>query len=245
MSRDPRRPQITDPEEAAGIMRGLADAKAGRVRSLADIDADLASRDPRPADPRERLREALRRYDQADRTTKGIDPEAHELVAAVRALLTEAPRVEPPPALEKMARIFAMEYLTGHYRPLRDDEHQRYDQLTVVMLAFASQIRRREPPPSPLAAVRAFIEGHIEATIVQGDEFRRGWNSAMHNVRNKVLEVEPLPPESCVEPPPRADLTVQQLIHALQDINADAEVELIQKLVALTAAPVPAAGEEP
>ena len=153
--------------------------------------------------------------------------------------------MEPPPALEKMARIFAMEYLTGHYRPLRDDEHQRYDQLTVVMLAFASQIRRREPPPSPLAAVRAFIEGHIEATIVQGDEFRRGWNSAMHNVRNKVLEVEPLPPESCVEPPPRADLTVQQLIHALQDINADAEVELIQKLVALTAAPVPAAGEEP
>jgi hypothetical protein len=34
--------------------------------------------------------------------------------------------------------MFAEEYLTGHYRPMRDDERQRCDQLVVVMLAFVS-----------------------------------------------------------------------------------------------------------
>ncbi len=62
---------------------------------------------------------------------------------------------------EKLARTFAMEYLTGHYRPLRDDEQQRYEQLVVVMLAFAANIKRdtregpRELPSSPDGAARA------------------------------------------------------------------------------------------
>lgn len=44
--------------------------------------------------------------------------------------------------IDMMARLFAMEYLTGHYRPLRADEERQYDQLVVVMLAFAAQLRR-------------------------------------------------------------------------------------------------------
>jgi hypothetical protein len=48
--------------------------------------------------------------------------------------------------VEKWADTFAMEFMTGHYRPLRDDEKQRYDQLRVVMLAFAAQIQRASPP---------------------------------------------------------------------------------------------------
>ena len=45
--------------------------------------------------------------------------------------------------IDKLAQTFAMEYLTGHYRPLREDERPRFDQLHVVMLAFASQVRRQ------------------------------------------------------------------------------------------------------
>lgn len=60
---------------------------------------------------------------------------------------------QPPPApegdltkraeqLQKLARTFAMEFLTGHHRPLREDEQPRFDQLFVVMLAFAAQAER-------------------------------------------------------------------------------------------------------
>ena len=45
--------------------------------------------------------------------------------------------------IEKLARTFAMEYLTGHYRPLREDEQKAFEQLTVVMLAFAANVKRQ------------------------------------------------------------------------------------------------------
>ena len=44
--------------------------------------------------------------------------------------------------VEKLARTFAEEYLTGHYRPLRESERKKFEQLVVVMLAFAAQIQR-------------------------------------------------------------------------------------------------------
>lgn len=44
--------------------------------------------------------------------------------------------------VQKIAETFAMEYLTGHYRPLRDDERKSFDQLTVVLLAFAAQLQK-------------------------------------------------------------------------------------------------------
>lgn len=46
------------------------------------------------------------------------------------------------------AESFAMEFMTGHYRELRDDERQRYEQLKVVMLAFASQVQRLSKEPA-------------------------------------------------------------------------------------------------
>lgn len=55
-----------------------------------------------------------------------------------------------------MARMFAEEYLTGHYRQLREDERKAFEQLTVVMLAFAAQVQRAalvvpQGPPLDLA----------------------------------------------------------------------------------------------
>jgi hypothetical protein len=44
----------------------------------------------------------------------------------------------------------------------------------------------RETPPQ--AAILAFVEEHIAASRKAGDEFGRGWNAAMHNIRNKLLE---------------------------------------------------------
>ena len=64
----------------------------------------------------------------------------------------------PPAAddkrVEKLARLFAEEYLTGHYRPLRDDEQKQFDQLFVVMLTFFAQAREAlgRPPHAPLPA---------------------------------------------------------------------------------------------
>lgn len=48
----------------------------------------------------------------------------------------------PEPPIETLAGTFAMEYLTGHYRPLRDDERWSFDQLKVVMLAFSAAVHR-------------------------------------------------------------------------------------------------------
>src|SRR3990167_1573960 len=60
------------------------------------------------------------------------------------------PRKSPPAAeadvlarrVALLADTFAMECMTGHYRPLRAEEQPRYDQLRVVMLAFAAQVQR-------------------------------------------------------------------------------------------------------
>jgi hypothetical protein len=49
---------------------------------------------------------------------------------------------EEAKTIERLAETFAMEYLTGHYRQLRDDERPSFEQLKVVMLAFASAVRR-------------------------------------------------------------------------------------------------------
>jgi hypothetical protein len=56
----------------------------------------------------------------------------------------------------------------------------------------------RETPPQ--AAILAFVEEHIAASRKAGDEFGRGWNAAMHNIRNKLLEAgsaEARAPQGC------------------------------------------------
>ena len=73
------------------------------------------------------------------------------LCNAVTALLREG---RPQAAtgvseIEKLAETFAMEYLTGHYRQLREDERRSFDQLKVVMLAFfAASKRHMLAPPA-------------------------------------------------------------------------------------------------
>ena len=44
---------------------------------------------------------------------------------------------------------FAMEFMTGHYRPLREDERQRYEQLRVVMLALVACVRQSSAAVDP------------------------------------------------------------------------------------------------
>lgn len=62
----------------------------------------------------------------------------------IAAILAAHP-AEPPDSarVEKLAETFTMEFLTGHYRELREDEQPRFDQLKVVMLAFMGAVRSR------------------------------------------------------------------------------------------------------
>ncbi len=80
-----------------------------------------------------------------------IARQALSCCAASRSLETET---QTPEVIERLARSFAMEYLTAHFRGLREGEQKRYDQLVVVMLAFASQVTRlasrASAPPSEL-----------------------------------------------------------------------------------------------
>ena len=66
---------------------------------------------------------------------RGAVPRGHGPVITIPAA---------PSKVENLASAFAMEYLTGHYRPLRADEQARYDQLRVVLLAFAAAVRQAD-----------------------------------------------------------------------------------------------------
>lgn len=70
------------------------------------------------------------------------DARAAVLDTALAALRASHERVQAErdsKRTETLARSFAEEYLTGHFRPLRDDEQKRFEQLVVVMLAFFAQ----------------------------------------------------------------------------------------------------------
>jgi hypothetical protein len=55
--------------------------------------------------------------------------------------------------------------------------------------SLPSDALRRQPTGDDLLA---FVEEHIAAHVEIGDEFGRGWNAAMHNIRNRLLEVPTL-----------------------------------------------------
>jgi hypothetical protein len=61
----------------------------------------------------------------------------------------------------------------------------------------ANLVARRVAPVEPLRDVLEFVESHIAPFIRAGDEYERGWQAAMHNVRNRILEAQRIaaPPE--------------------------------------------------
>jgi hypothetical protein len=74
-----------------------------------------------------------------------VGGETGERYQQALAFLTQPVGSAPAPdseRVEKLAKSFAMEFLTGHYRGLREDEQKRYEQLVVVMLAFASLVKQ-------------------------------------------------------------------------------------------------------
>ena len=63
----------------------------------------------------------------------------------VDAFLACAPESRSSEEVEKLAGLFAMEFFTSYYRPLRAEERPRFEQLKTIMLAFAAQLPARAP----------------------------------------------------------------------------------------------------
>ena len=68
-------------------------------------------------------------------------------VRALADLLARVPEVCSPETAERLAAMFAVEFLTGHYRELHDDEQPKFEQLKVIMLTFAAQLRQSARVP--------------------------------------------------------------------------------------------------
>lgn len=142
--------QQVEPSEAEALVRGLEDVKAGRVRSLESIDAELAERGPS----------------------------------------------QPPEQVEKLARLFAEEYLTGHYSPLTPEGEKKRDQLMVVMLAFHAQARRLEAAGVPSPPQELKLEVTNADVDVPNEGSRGGADGGTTAAATREGELHPLRAET-------------------------------------------------
>lgn len=83
-----------------------------------------------------------------------------------------------PSAVERLASTFAMEFMTGHYRPLKEDEQKRFDQLRVVLLAFAASVRRVDE------------QAHLAAKVLALDGERIAQYARAERLATQVVDTE-------------------------------------------------------